>query len=407
MKFVKLTEGNSYYLDKDEISLVNQYLQQNPNLPMHIVDHNLEFDDYTIGSITIDNLSINISPRLPKFSSNDYFEMQLYNEGIPTDNISSFLEENQSYGLQENLISVFLNNLQKLVDSGIDGNFIKQIDFSNSVHGRILVSKIDPMHLAKDEIPIEYDIHTFQTVDNKIIKLALNKTRTLISNENERKSFAHVYGFFQDINTNIHELPILIQQHKLNYTEHMNQYYPTSIKLAIKILSDIKLNMKGNKLLGSSYLVNSNDLFEKYSRNVLKKNLNSSVLKWSLPHPAAKYKIKNQDFYKSYIPDILINYNENKNSAYAILDAKNKDISNYNNLAQLPDLYQVIFYCQSLKTKLGGLIYPSKENLSPVRITLKNFADISFYAFFIDFSLPIKQRNQKFADEVIKTFSLI
>ena len=409
MKIIKLQEGNSYYLHDDEITDFQNFLHQNSELPVHISKRNLVFDDYIIGSLTVGNTSIAISPRLSHFTTNDYFEMQLYTEGIVSDNVSTLLSENKQYGIQENLVSLFLDILKKLVNFGLDGQFITKESYSNKIHGKILINKIDPIHLLQDEIPIQYDIHTFQTTDNKIIKLALNKCRLLIQNVKEHEKFAQVYSYFKDIFTTRQETELLIQQKKSSYTTsfHTNPHYSYAIKLALKILSDIKLNMKDNKILGSSFLVNSNNLFEKYSRAVLKKNTSFTISKWTNPHRTAKFIIDKNDYYKSYVPDILINYNESKNSTYALIDAKNKDISNHQNIAQLPDLYQVVFYCQNLKTKLGGLVYPSKENLSPIKITLENFTDISFYAFFIDFSLPIKQRNQKFADEVIKSFSLI
>ncbi|MCT6889047.1 MAG: McrC family protein [Lactobacillus sp.] len=408
MKIVELQEGNSYTLNNNELIDFKEYLLKNPSLPVHIIKNNLIFDNYIIGSITVKNTSIIISPRIKNFTSNDYFEMQLYSEGIISDKVSTLLNENTEYGIQENLVSIFLNCLKKLVNLGLDGYFINKVSYSNTVHGRILVNRIDPVHLIQNEIPIQYDIHTFQTTDNKLIKLALNKCRVLIRGTAQHQEFAQVDSYFQDIVVSHQEINQLIQLKKDSYYNnlHMNPHYSYAIKLAIKILSDIKLNMKNHKLLGSSFLVNSNDLFEKYARAVLKNNLNSSISKWNIPHHVAKFTIDNSDYYKSYVPDVLIDYNKNKNSTYALLDAKNKDISDHQNIANLPDLYQVVFYCQSLKTKLGGLIYPTKANIPPTKIVLDRFSDINFYAFYINFSLPLKQRNLEFVNNVSTKFSL-
>ncbi|WP_153057660.1 hypothetical protein, partial [Streptococcus suis] len=101
--------------------------------------------------------------------------MELYNEGLLNDSLSTLLDENHSFGLQQNLLRIFLEESQKLVNKGVEGNFIAVKENTNIVKGRILPNEISPMNLVQDLIPVEYTIHTIDTSYNKIIKLALQK----------------------------------------------------------------------------------------------------------------------------------------------------------------------------------------------------------------------------------------
>src|SRR5690625_7251593 len=76
---------------------------------------------YINGSVRIKDLLINIQPRIANLSTNHYLEIQLYNEGILNDKISSLLGENESFGIQENLIELFLKEAYELVNHGVEG----------------------------------------------------------------------------------------------------------------------------------------------------------------------------------------------------------------------------------------------------------------------------------------------
>jgi len=103
----------------------------------------------------------------------------------------------------------------------------------------------------------------------------------------------------------------------------------------------------------------------------------------------------------------MIDYHNDNNSAFAVLDAKNKDISKYNKIGELSDLYQLLFYCYTLKSSYGGLVYPYYGSLQPVRINVDSFKETNLFAFSVDFSKPIKERNAIFVDHVKNTLHLI
>lgn len=406
MNVITIYENSSYTLDKRYIDEFKQFLNENKDLPMVLQGETIIFDSYTIGSIRIKDLVINIQPRISKLSSNHYLEMQLYNEGLLNDKISSLLGENDSFGIQENLIDLFLQEAFDLVNHGVEGDFVKVREETNQIRGKILVEQISPINLLQDRIPIEYEVHTLNTPYNKIIKLALDKVRILRRKDKHIKLHALVNSYFEEIDVEITDLALLLlQKEDKIYFENMK--YPIVLGLAEKILKDLKINLKSNQVTSSSYLVNSNNLFEKYVRKVLSKHIKLNVTKWDKAKPMGKFKVGSDEYIKSYSPDIIIDYHNNTNSAFAVLDAKNKDISNLNKIGELSDLYQLLFYCYALNSNYGGLIYPYYGSLEPIRINIDSFKEANSFAFSVDFSKPIKERNRVFTDFIKGTLHLI
>ncbi|WP_216831696.1 McrC family protein [Alkalihalobacterium elongatum] len=406
MSVINIYENSSYTLDKRYINEFKQFLDDNKDLPMILQGETIIFDNYTIGSIRIKDLIINIQPRISKLSSNHYLEMQLYNEGLLSDKISSLLGENESFGIQENLIDLFLQEAFVLVNHGVEGDFVKVKEETNQIRGKILVNQISPINLFQDKIPIEYEVHTLNTPYNKIIKLAMDKVRILTRKGKHIKLHALVNSYFDEIDVDITDLTLLLQQ-KEDKIHFENEKYPIVLGLAEKILKDLKMNLKSNQVTSSSYLVNSNNLFEKYVRKVLSKHIKLNVTKWDKAKKMGKFKVGTDEYIKSYSPDIMIDYHNDTNSAFAVLDAKNKDISNHNKIGELSDLYQLLFYCYALNSSYGGLIYPSYGSLQPIRINIDSFKETNLFAFSVDFSKPIKERNTIFVDLIKNTLHLI
>lgn len=399
MKIVSINENSSYTLGEEYVNEAKSFLRDNSGLPVTLNGTTLSFDRYIIGSIKFNDLVINIQPRITGLTSNHYLEMQLYNEGILDDKIISLLGENESFGIQDNLIDFYLKETFDLVARGLEGFFLKHREESNSIKGRIIVEDISPVNLLLDKIPIEYEIHTLNTSYNKIIKLALDKVRVIAKKDNHIKIHSIVSSYFNEIDIDSIDLDSLIKSlTDIHY--FTNDKYPVVLGLAIKILKDLKINLKSNKIASSSFLVNSNTIFEKYARKVLLQGISSTVTKWDNPQPMGKFKVGEKGYVKSFSPDIMIDYHNDNKTAYAVLDAKNKDISDPKDIGNLADLYQIIFYCHSLEANYGALIYPSFKELAPILFTIDSFKETNLYAFNIDFSKPIKERNKLFIKHV-------
>ena len=405
MRIITIKENSGYALPENEVPFFKEFLESNKDLPVTLNGNTLIFEAYIVGSITVKNTSIVIEPRISKFTPNHYFEMQLFNEGLLNNDLSSLLSENEGFGIQENLISLFLQETFELVVEGVEGAFLKVQEKSGTVKGKILIEEISPLDLMQGVVPVEYEIHTRSTSFNKIIKLALMKLPSIISREKQNKLHSLVSAYFENIDVAPSDLPVLLleNEYKLYYE---NSRYPTVIGLAKKILNDLKLNMKNSEVLGIAYLVNSNSLFENYVRKVLSLGLKTSVTKWAAPKNMGQFVHQGVPYIKSYIPDILLDYRTDSNVALAVLDAKNKDISNPQHIGSLADLYQILFYSYSLNSTFGGLVYPCYGDYRATRISIESFKESNIFAFFVDFEKSIKNRNDDFIKQIKSTFRI-
>ena len=83
MKYIEIEENSPLYIDNQEyVQALEMLIQSSPELPIRAHNDLFLFDSYTVGSIVLDDLVISIKPRIKGFTVNDYFEMQLYAEGI-------------------------------------------------------------------------------------------------------------------------------------------------------------------------------------------------------------------------------------------------------------------------------------------------------------------------------------
>ena len=133
--------------------------------------------------------------------------------------------------------------------------------------------------------------------------------------------------------------------------------------------------------------------------------LDDNVSKWKKPKKFAKLKNNNIKSSKSYSPDILLNYCEKQKRCDVVLDVKNKtfftDISKSSNIVSSSDMYQIIFYCNQLRARVGCLIYPTSETIQPISIDIDN-QDLKIYLLSVNMSLTSKERQKALLDNIKK-----
>jgi 5-methylcytosine-specific restriction endonuclease McrBC regulatory subunit McrC len=156
-----------------------------------------------------------------------------------------------------------------------------------------------------------------------------------------------------------------------------------------------------------SFLENTNSLFESYIRKVLKDNLQESIIKWDQPRKFIEMRNSNKKGQKSYSPDILVNYSDLTESALAVIDVKNKSfepnsMKSLDLLCSTNDLYQIIFYCNQLKSKVGALIYPSSSTNEPVELMMDLNSGLKIFLFSVNMNRSFSSRSRKLINEIRK-----
>jgi len=402
---IYLKENSSIKINRSYQASLQSLIKQNPELPITFNGDLLSFNPYVIGSLSLQDLTIIINPRINNLKINDYFEMHLFTEGLMSDDLKSLANNNFQFGLENAVINIFLKSLSNLVEIGVEGAFSLKRATSNVIRGRIIVEKLNPLNTALGMLPMEYSEHTLSTGFNKLIKLALDKISIIDNSLRIQKQCSLLAPYFEDIIVYPEELnSLLLDNFSLYHYE--NKHYPLVISLAKDILKNLKINFKNHDYYSSSYLINSNTVFENYVRKILSVSLKNKVEKWAKPKKFAELHINGSVYEKSYAPDILIGYNQVYNTALYVLDAKNKNIENPNSLANVADIYQLLFYCNSLKAESGALVYPSYKNPEFGKLSINGFDKNILYIFTLDFALPISQRHNVFIENIKNAFLL-
>jgi 5-methylcytosine-specific restriction enzyme subunit McrC len=406
MKKIVIEENSFLTLEDKYLPFVKEIIQLNENTPIRLNGNTLFFNEYTVGIIKLDDLIIEIRSRNEAITMNTIFEMYWFVNNGQTE----FRMETTGFDLNNSfeLTSVtdfFYKICSRLLQIGLTGSFNKYKDFSQIIRGNIVFEEY-----LKKEIPIrglsiiteEYSINCLA---NQLIKAAISKLiQSEIKEENIIKlnSLLREFAYVDDLHftqSDLDKIEILI---KTFYSS--NPYYPIVIETSLKILRDLKISYNNGNLEWYMFLVNSNDLFEKYVRKMLQIGMEEDVIKWKEPKKYATIVSEQGVGYKAFSPDIIIDYNETYDQGRVVLDVKNKKFNpssqNISELVSPADLYQILFYCRQLKTNAGGIIYPTNSDFEPIKIEINDENDPLLYLFSINMTDTFENRLIKLKSEI-------
>ena len=254
--------------------------------------------------------------------------------------------------LLEIFISMFLEELSKLIKKGIKSDYITKEENLKFLKGKLKISEqIKKNYIHKERFYVEYDEFLSNRIENRLIKTTLNYLyKKSKSNKNQQRirEFLFVFdeiGISLNIKTDFSNL-------KLN--RQMKDYEQVLLWCKTFLLENSFSPYKGNDV-AFALLFDMNLLFESYVFDYLKKsgefeNITAQHREHYLAYEngSGRFRLK---------PDIVINH-QNKT---IIADTKWKILSeekNYNGVAQ-SDMYQLYAYGTKYKDcRYMYLIYP-------------------------------------------------
>jgi 5-methylcytosine-specific restriction endonuclease McrBC regulatory subunit McrC len=264
------------------------------------------------------------------------------------------------------------------------------------------MEKYHPAYISIKGVSYVNDRYSTNVPANQIIKSAILKVLKMESRKNVRRDYQIILKHFTQVDEFRGDLQTLENEAKRFYSA--NPHYPLTLEFAIKILKDMKMKFTNGNVTWNAFLHNSNDIFEKYVRKVVAKGLDAYVSKWDTPKQIAVLDDGIRKGSKRFIPDILIDYNSMDGSAKAVLDAKNKvfetNKADIGEILHSADMYQLAFYCDKLKTNLGGLIYPAGSDYRPINVMIDGSTDFRFVLFAINMREKISIRHRKLCDAI-------
>ena len=379
-------------IDKDKFDKLKEFIKANK---LHEEPKFFEISkDYVIpqnfiGSINIDDISIEIFPKIPLIKDNKdkkrkrFLEILEYVETF-NENIYENLEiGNENMPILEIFISNFIEEVEKIVKKGLVYSYINKSENIYYFKGKLDLTNHIKYNFIENRFFMNFDEFSVSSRENCLIKLALEKIKNISSEMENKAKIYQLLVHFDDIQTS-GMIPAHLFRKLL--IDRKNGFYKKSLDLAKFFLLD-----------ESPYSVFYNDereitglffpmeiIYESYIANKLKEVIDN---KFSIKIQDNSYKIfnkcevggkevKNNITFFKLKPDIVVE----KEKEVIILDTKWKELKSskeneiiYNFGISKEDIYQMITYIHVYNSKIKNednnkfcnkayLLYPINNN---------------------------------------------
>ena len=396
------------FIDKDNFNKLKEFIKTNK------LDEDPKFfeisKDYVIpqnfiGSINIDDMSVEIFPKIPLIKERKRFlEILEYVETF-NENIYENLEiGNENMPILEIFISNFIEEVEKILKKGLVYSYINKSENILYFKGKLDLPNHIKHNIIENRFFMNFDEFSINSMENCLLKLALEKIKNISSDMENKAKIYQLLVHFDDIQTS-GMIPAHLFRKLL--IDRKNGFYKKSLDLAKFFLLD-----------ESPYSVFYNDereitglffpmeiIYESYIATKLKEVIDN---KFSIKIQDNSYKIfnkcevggkevKNNITCFKLKPDIVL---ENENEII-ILDTKWKELKNpeehkdtYNFDISKEDIYQMITYIHVYNSKAkkcnkAYLVYPINNNdKTPLieNIVFSGENELEVRACFVDLS---------------------
>lgn len=283
---------------------------------------------------TKDGITIEILPKIAKSIDVDesreiFLKMlkSLKKSSFKTSNIANLLSKKMP--LFEIFISMFCDELSKLIKKGIKSDYISQSENLYYLKGKLKVNEqIKRNYIHKEKFFVEYDEFNSNRVENRLIKSTLEfLMRASKSSKNINRLREYLFVFDEcESSKNIDS-----DFKKIKIDRNLKHYELTLMWAKIFLTKESFTSFRGNSL-AFALLFDMNRIFENYIANELKK------IEPNISTQDTKYKVFS-DNSGILQPDIVIR----RNNEIIILDTKWKSIKEFKEVST-SDIYQMFIY---------------------------------------------------------------
>ena len=384
-----------------------------------------------IGTINIDDISIEIFPKIPlikKYKEEErkrFLEILEYVETFNETIFENLEIGNQDMPILEVFISNFINEVEEILKKGLVYSYINKSENIYYFKGKLDLTNHIKYNFIENQFFMNFDEFSVSSIENCLIKLALEKIRNISSNIENVAKIYQLLVYFEDIETYGVNPDHLFR--KLLF-DRKNFFYKKSLDLAKFFLLDespysVFYNDK-KEITGLFFPMET--IYESYIATKLReiineKNSNEFSIKIQdeshrvfnecsmVYKEKMNYREENITFFKLK-PDIVL---ENEKEII-ILDTKWKELKNskkneviYNFGISEKDIYQMITYIHVYNSKVKNndsskfcnkayLIYPINNNNSSSfieNIVFSGKDGLEIRAYFIDLSSEEKTKE--------------
>lgn len=375
--------NNKTFLELENFALQNeetsQYLKLTTKKGFGKV---LQAQNYVGVIQTKDGTTIEILPKIKNVSEEEskkiLLKMLKTLKKSPFKNFNKAELKSSKTPLLEIFISMFLEEVSKLIQKGIKSDYISKEENLRFLKGKLKMGEqLKQNAIHKERFYVEYEEFSSDRAENRLIKTTLEylyKKSKLNKNQQRIREFLFVFdevGKSKDVQTDFK---------KVKPSRQMKEYEQVLIYSKTFLLNNSYSPHKGSET-AFALLFDMNLLFESYVGAYLKKsgfNVKSQDKGEYLVEKPNKFALR---------PDFVIN----KGTPQEIIaDTKYKNISSYKDVSQ-SDMYQLYAYGTKYKNSSQlYLIYPKGEDVTLERCSyIEN--ELYLDVVFFDLSLGFEQ----------------
>ncbi|MEQ8240405.1 MAG: hypothetical protein RIA69_14395 [Cyclobacteriaceae bacterium] len=343
------------YLTPQQFDQLCAYNDLHGNKYFTVVRQGVKFKQY-VGVIQIGRTTIEI---LPKTDDNDsqfwhkiLLQMLAECKKIKRESVSQAVLRKRENSLLDLYIDMYLDEVEALAYKGLAKKYLRDQNHTKALKGKLIFSGHIRKNLVhKERFFTEHTIYSSDNIYNQIVKLGLEVISKLSCATQLKDRAMGLSLFFHSVSS----VRVLNDKtfDRLVLSRNTEKYKEV-ISIARLIILNYSPDIKSGSENLLAILFNMNDLWQEYILLQLKKNT---------PQGATVYK-GSQPFFKNrpINPDIVIQYGQEPDVSYQILDTKWKVIDQAKPSAE--DLKQMFAYNIHWKNTNSVLLYP-KTNKSP------------------------------------------
>lgn len=343
------------YLTPQQFDQLCAYNDQHGNKYFTIIRQGVKFKQY-VGVIQIGRTTFEILPKTDnrdtKFWHKILLQMLAECKKIKRESVSQAALRKRENSLLDLYIEMYLDEVEKLVHKGLTKKYLRTKNQTKALKGKLLFSDHIGKNLVhKERFFTEHTVYSSDNIYNQIVKCGLAVISKLSCAVHLKDRALGLHVLFHAISTNnaINERTfdrLVLSRNTMKYKE--------AISIARLIILNYSPDIKSGSDNLLAILFDMNELWQEYILLQLQKNAQEGV---------SVYK-GSQPFYKNrpINPDIVIQYGQEPDATYQILDTKWKVIDQAK--PSTDDLKQMFAYNIHWSNANSILLYP-KTDLSP------------------------------------------
>ena len=250
----------------------------------------------------------------------------------------------------ESIIPAFTHHAREAVRRGLLQDYRREEEALHTVRGRI---RFDEQIKRRFGVPlpieVAFDEFTEDIEENRLLKTALYRLSHLpVRSTRARRDVNALRPVFDAVGLGSYSRGIP----EVHYTP-LNNHYRSAVELARLIIDNSSLELFHGKVTGASFMLDMNQVFEKFLYVALRESLELSESQWKTQKHLTLDEAKSINLY----PDLFWHIG---NRALFVGDAKYKRITS----TDFPnaDIYQMLAYCTAANLPSGLLIYAAEEH---------------------------------------------